>query len=64
MSERKRRLEADIGAFIQQYARKHYPNSDPNDRTYDRRIERIVKRMSPAQLDELMRGVDEHGQSE
>lgn len=59
MSTRKRRLEADIGVFIRQYARKHYPKHDPNDRRYDRKIEQIVRRMSPEELDELMRGVDE-----
>lgn len=59
MSRRKRRLEADIGVFIRQYARKHYPKHDPNDRRYDRKIEQIVRRMSPEELDELMRGADE-----
>lgn len=44
MSKRKRRLEGDIGVFIRQYARKHYPNHDPNDRRYSRKIERIVRR--------------------
>ena len=59
MSQRKQRLEAEIGVFIRQYARKHYPNHDPNDRRYDRRIEKIVRRMNPAELDELMRGADD-----
>jgi hypothetical protein len=59
MSKRKRRLEADIGVFIRQYARKHYPKHDPNDRRYDRKIEEIVRRMSPEELGELMRGPDE-----
>jgi len=59
MSKRKRRLEGDIGAFVRQYARKHYPNHDPNDRRYDRKIEKLVRSMSPEELDELMHGSDE-----
>jgi hypothetical protein len=59
VSKRKRRLESEIGVFIRQYARKHYPNHDPNDRRYDRKIEKIVRHMSAAELDELMRGADD-----
>jgi hypothetical protein len=58
MSQRKKRLEGQIGAFIQQYKRKAYPTIDPNDRRYDREIEALVKRMNPEELDELMNGGD------
>jgi hypothetical protein len=56
MSKRKDRLEREIGLFVRQYARKHYPGHDPNDRQYDREIEQIIRRMSPEDLDELMHG--------
>ena len=59
MNRRKRRLEGEIGAFVRQYARKRYPNHDPNDRRYDREIEQIVRQMKPEELDELMHGYDE-----
>ena len=60
MSKRRQRLEGEIGAFIRQYARKRYPGMDPNDRRYDREIERMIRHMKPEELDELMRaGEDE-----
>ena len=55
-SQRSRRLEGEIGAFVRQYARKHYPSMDPNDRRYDREIEQVVRRMSAEELDALMHG--------
>lgn len=59
MSHRKKRLEGEIGAFIQQYRRKAHPTMDPNDRRYDREIEAIVMRMNAEELDELMNGTDD-----
>jgi hypothetical protein len=56
MSKRKEHLEREIGQFVRQYARKHYPGHDPNDRQYDRDIEKIIRRMSVEELDELMHG--------
>jgi len=56
MSKRRQWLEREIGLFVRQYARKHYPGRDPNDRGYDREIEEIVRRMTPEELDELMHG--------
>jgi hypothetical protein len=62
VSKRKKRLEAEIGVFVRQYARKRYPGMDPNDRRYDREIERLIRRMKPEELDQLMReGEDESG---
>jgi hypothetical protein len=55
-NRRKQRLEGHIGLFVQQYARKHYRNQDPNDRRYDRKVEQIMCRMKPEELDELMHG--------
>jgi uncharacterized protein (TIGR02996 family) len=49
-------LEANIGLFLRQYARKAQKSSDPNDRDYSREIEEAVKRMKPEELDRLMRG--------
>ena len=54
--EQKRALKAaTVGAFLQQYGRKARPNFDPNDRAYDRDIEKSLKRLAPEQLDRLMR---------
>lgn len=41
---------------MRQYARKKEHGHDPNDRGYDRKLEREIRRMDPAELDELLRG--------
>lgn len=56
---RKQRLEAKVGTFLRQYAKKRQKGSDPNDRQYFRRVEQIVQRMAPQDLDELMNGADD-----
>src|SRR5689334_10608748 len=38
-----------------QYARKKDPRHDPNDRGYDRDLERKIKHMAPEELDRLLR---------
>jgi len=55
-SRRQKRLESEIGVFIKQYKRKSHAGYDPNDRSYDRKIEKEVKGMAPAELDALMNG--------
>ena len=55
MSKRGKKLALELGVFLKQYARKANRNIDPNDRNYDRKIEQMVKRMDPEELDRLMR---------
>lgn len=55
----KSRLAGELGRFMQQYARKAQA-SDPNDRQYDRKLEKKMKRLSPAELSDLISG-DEGG---
>jgi hypothetical protein len=55
MSNRGKKLAQELGAFLKLYARKTYKNHDPNDRRYDRRIERLVRQLDPEELDRLMR---------
>lgn len=48
---------AAVQLFVQRYARKTRAGGlDPNDRGFDRRVEREVRRMSPERLDALLRG--------
>ena len=56
MSKRRQSLAGKIGAFIRQYARKKYAGHDPNDRRYDRKVEKTVRHMKPEELDRLIRG--------
>lgn len=59
MSKRTNKLLGDVGVFLKQYKRKAYPTHDPNDRRYDREVEKKVKSMSPEKLSNLMSGEDE-----
>ena len=64
VNKRSRRLQGEIGSFVRQYGRKKNQN-DPNDRRYDREVERFVKQMPPEELDELMHGdVDDDSDAE
>lgn len=56
--QKRARKAGDLAKFVQQYARKAYPNWDPNDRRYDRDVENQVKRMGPEELDRLLREDD------
>jgi len=59
MSKRKNKISGELGVFLQQYARKAHAGLDPNDRTYDRELEKKIKAMSAEELGELMAGQDE-----
>lgn len=48
-----------MGVFIQQYARKKQKRQEPNDRTYDRDVERRIKKLKPMEFDELLYESDE-----
>lgn len=49
------RLSADLKLFVQQYGRKAQRGVEPNDRRYSRKLEAKMRRMSPEELDELLR---------
>lgn len=44
-----------MAAFIRKYGRKEAPH-DPNDRDYDREFEKLIKQLSPEEVDRLMHG--------
>jgi hypothetical protein len=53
----KAKLAEDIALFVRQYGRKKRASDyDPNDRHYDRQVEKLVKQMDPVELDTLLRG--------
>ena len=56
MSNRGKKLKKELGGFLKQYQRKSHKGHDPNDRSYDREIEQLVKSLPAEELDELMRG--------
>ena len=52
----KRALKAaTVGTFLVQYGRRARRGLDPNDRSYDRDVEKALKQMKPEQLDQLVR---------
>jgi hypothetical protein len=49
----KTRLASELSRFVQQYARKAQA-SEPNDRQYDRKLEKKMKRLSASELSDLL----------
>jgi hypothetical protein len=56
---RRKAASEELSRFVRLYARKAYPQRDPNDRSYDRQIEAEIQRMDPIALDALLREGDE-----
>ncbi|NML33064.1 hypothetical protein [Paraburkholderia antibiotica] len=51
------RLAGELGRFVQQYGRKARPGGlDPNDRRYDRKVEKAMRALRPDELSELLSG--------
>ncbi|WP_322032271.1 hypothetical protein [Paraburkholderia sp. J76] len=54
------RLAGELGCFVQKYARKARPGGlDPNDRKYDHKIEKAMRRLRPDELSDLLSGDSE-----
>lgn len=49
-------LSRQIGGFLQQYQRQAQKGQEPNDRGYDREIEKIIRKLKPEELDVLLNG--------
>jgi hypothetical protein len=59
MAKRDRKQLANrVSTFVKKYGRRAHAGYDPNDRSYDRAMERLVKRMKPEDLDRLLREGD------
>ncbi|WP_235024671.1 hypothetical protein [Caballeronia arvi] len=48
---------------MQKYARKAHAGHDPNDRRYDRKIEKAIRTLRPDELSELLSGDGEIDES-
>ncbi|HIH2746290.1 hypothetical protein L3V59_31755 [Burkholderia aenigmatica] len=51
---RKSRLAGALGVFVKHYGRRAQKHLDPNDRRYDHDVERTMRRLSPADLSDLL----------
>lgn len=58
-AEKRARKAAALQLFVKQYARKSMPGFDPNDRSYNREVEQMARRMPPNELDRLLRDGDD-----
>ena len=55
-ADQKRALKsAKLQLFVQSYGRKAQNGVEPNDRFYEREVQKAVKRMRPDELDRLLR---------
>ena len=55
-SQKRALATARVRLFTDEYGRpKPRGSYEPNDRAYDRKMEEIIRRMSPEELDKLMR---------
>ena len=55
----KKKIKLSIGTFLRQYRRIRDTHVDPNDRHYDRKLEKIIKTVKPEDLSDLMFGEHE-----
>jgi len=49
-------LSRQMGTFLRQYGRRAQAGVEPNDRLYDRAIERYLRKLKPEELDVLLNG--------
>jgi hypothetical protein len=58
--DQKRAMKAaTVSLFVQQYSRKAQRGVEPNDRRYDRDLEKALKQLKPEALDALIRDDEE-----
>lgn len=50
---------AEIAQFIRQVGRKSQKGAEPNDRRHDRKLEEMVRRLNPEELDRMLRDDEE-----
>jgi hypothetical protein len=61
VNRRRERLRREIGPFMQAYGRQCRKRNgmDPNDRRYSVELEAELRRLSPEELDRLLRDADD-----
>jgi len=56
VEQKRARLAGELGHFVQQYGRKAQKQGDPNDRRYDKKVEKAMRVLRPDELSELLAG--------
>jgi hypothetical protein len=44
----------ELACFVQRYGRKAQKQGDPNDRQYDKKLEKAMRRLPPTDLSDLL----------
>jgi hypothetical protein len=58
VSKKRQKLQGEIARFLQQYGRKRQKGQEPNDRRYDKKIQREIDQLTPEALEGLLDGED------
>jgi hypothetical protein len=53
---RRKNTSSELGTFLHEYGRRAQKGQDPNDRIYDRDIEKQLRHIEPEDLDRMMHG--------
>jgi hypothetical protein len=48
------KLRGQLAIFVKQYSRKAQRGVEPNDRCYDRKMEKLMKSLTPEELSDLL----------
>jgi hypothetical protein len=56
---RRKEISKELGTFLREYAKRAQKGQEPNDRTYDRNIEKQLRRIKPEELDRMIHGEGE-----
>jgi hypothetical protein len=48
------KLRGELAIFVKEYSRKAQRGVEPNDRRYDRKMESLMKSMTPEELSDLL----------
>ena len=54
-SQKRALAAANVKTFVQKYGRKAQKGVEPNDRHFDKKVQRAIKQMKPDVLDQLLR---------
>jgi len=53
---RRKNISNELGTFLREYGIRAQKGQEPNDRGYDRDIEKQLRRIKPEDLDRMMHG--------
>lgn len=61
--KKREKLASDVAIYLKEVGRKAQKGQEPNDRGYDRELERKLRRMRPEDVDALIRSGEDDDES-